>query len=206
MSGDSKRRWACKCWKCNKIIEGDFDWYDPGDPKPNINNIAYCKACYPKVREAEAKELDKYIHLKKRQMLKRAIERLNRQNVSMQELKPAIKAVSEKVKKEPDKFDSSYEIQTAIILVHNRIYAKMQYKIFNYQVDFLLPDIGVVLEIDGDRHQHKIGYDSVRDQEIKKALGPGWDIIRISTKLLDHGSMNLIKAIDAIIDKRQKAL
>lgn len=206
MSGDSKRLWGCKCWKCNKVIDGDFEWYDSGDPKPSINNIAYCQVCYPKIREAEKKELNKYIHMKKRRMLKTAIDRLNRQNAPMQQLKPAIKAVSDKVNEDPDKFDSSYEIQAAIILVYNRIYSKMQYKILNYQVDFLLPDIGVILEIDGDRHQHKIGYDSVRDQEIKKALGPGWDIIRIDTKLLDHNSMNLIKAINAVIDQRQKAL
>lgn len=205
MSG-SARTWTNKCWKCGKPVTGDYSWYDSEEPKPRITTRSYCENCYSKVREAEAKELDKYVKLKKQMMLKMALNRLERQDANMYELKPAIKVVSDKVKADPDKFDSSYEIQAAIILVHNHIYAKMQYKIDKYQVDFLLPEMGVVLEIDGDRHKYKKEYDSIRDYKIKQMLGPGWDIIRIKTEFLDVKAAKLPEAIQAIIDKRQKAI
>lgn len=205
MSGDSVRTWNNKCWKCGKLITGDFSWYHD-EELPTVNQIAYCECCYEKIKAADSKQLDKYIHLKKQMMFRMAVNRLNRQCVPMYELKPAIKVVEAKVKSDPDKFDSSYEIQAAIILVHNHIYAKMQQKIGKYQVDFLLPEIGVVLEIDGERHQYHKKYDNQRDAIISALLGPGWDIIRIDTKFLDQRSIKLPEAINAVIDKRQKAL
>ena len=79
----------------------------------------------------------------------------------------------------------------------------MQYKIGRYQVDFLLPEIGVVLEIDGDRHKYKKNYDNARDAYIKKQLGYGWDIVRIKTEYLDKNASKLVEAINGVIDYRE---
>lgn len=144
-----------------------------------------------------------YIKLKKKRMYESAVDNLEHQKISFVDYERAIKHVEKYVNEFPDKFDSSYEMIAAIILVHNNIKCKPQYKIGNYQVDFLLTEKKVVLEIDGERHQYKKSYDKKRDECIKKELGAGWEIIRIPTDLLDERASKLCDAIDKVIDYRK---
>lgn len=126
-------------------------------------------------------------------MIRKACRLLEAQNTNMYEYKEAIDVVTNFVEENADKIDSSYEALAAIVLVQNRIYSKMQYKVGPYQVDFLLPDLMVVLEIDGDRHKHRKSYDNKRDKFIKSELGPHWEIIRIDTDNLDKNAKNYQK-------------
>ena len=147
--------------------------------------------------------MELYIKLKKKEMFLKACCLLEKQETKMYEYKDAIEVVREHLEKNPDKYDSSYEVLAAIILVHNRIYTKMQYKVGKYQVDFLLPEWLVVLEIDGERHKHRKEYDTKRDIYIQNALGEGWDIVRIKTDYLDMNAKKLPEAIEKVIDYRQ---
>ena len=79
----------------------------------------------------------------------------------------------------------------------------MQYKVGRYQVDFLLPELFVVLEIDGERHVHKKAYDTKRDIQLQQMLGDGWDIIRIKTDYLDKDAKKLPDAIRKVVEHRQ---
>lgn len=151
----------------------------------------------------EIAERKQYIKLKKREMFRKAVNLLEKQHTNMYEYQEAIEVVWDFLEDNVDKFDSSYEVLTAIVLVQNRIYSKMQYRVGNYQVDFLLPDYLVVLEIDGERHKHKKDYDSVRDKEIKKMLGPHWEIIRIPTERLDMNAKKIPEAIDKVLEYRE---
>ena len=80
----------------------------------------------------------------------------------------------------------------------------MQYKVGRYQVDFLLPEMLVALEIDGERHKNKKEYDTKRDIYIQNALGEGWDIVRIKTDYLDMKATKLPEAIEKVIQYRQE--
>ena len=60
----------------------------------------------------------------------------------------------------------------------------------------------VALEIDGERHRYSKGKDSVRDEKIKKVLGPHWEIIRIKTDYLDKNAALLPVAIKRVLDAR----
>lgn len=198
---------SIKCWICGADAEETrFVTYKYGciDRAPvSPYHRCYCKKCR---KESEAKEkADKelYIKLKKNEMFLRACDILENQHTNMYEYREAIEVVKEFVEEQPDKFDSSYEMLSAIVLVHNRIHCKMQYKIGRYQVDFLLPELLVVLEIDGERHKHKKEYDSARDIAIQEALGEGWDIVRIPTDYLDKNAKKLPEAIHRVIDYRQ---
>ena len=198
------------CWECGKVLEEHdtyiHDFYDiNGDPvEYEIPwGRRYCEKCYKETNEKEKSDFEEYVRLKKRMMFNKACDTLEKQNAKMYEYRDAIKAVKEVTEEKPDNFDSSYEVLTAIILVKNRIYSKMQYKIGKYQVDFLLPEIGVVLEIDGERHRYSKAKDGKRDQFIKKELGTGWDIIRIKTDYLDKNAEKLVEAINAVIDYRE---
>lgn len=202
------------CWNCGKVAEKtkphwyyieEFQTFDEYHQTDEIHPWyrCYCKECYEKVKEQEEYELKEYVRLKKRMMFHRALNMLEKQNVRMYDYKEAIDVVEEHIAEHPDKYDSSYEVMAAIILVKNHIMTKMQYKIGKYQVDFLLPEIGVVLEIDGERHQYKKEHDRERDEFIKKELGYGWDIVRIKTNYLDKKATKLVDAINAVVDYRE---
>ena len=206
-----------KCWECGKVatkrISADFkdasDQFIPvyeilDDVNPEDYYFrCYCDECADKVKAQRQAEMNEYIRLKKRMMFHKALELLEKQHTKMYEYKDAIDVVEEHLKNNPDKYDSSYEVLASIILVHNRIYSKRQYKIGKYMVDFLLPVQGVVLEIDGERHKYQKGHDKKRDEYIKKELGYGWDIIRIKTDYLDQNAKLLPQAINAVMEYRE---
>lgn len=196
-----------KCWVCGK----------PATETRIVDNLSgcmverplskyvrcYCKDCKEQVDETEKRNRELYIKLKKREMFIRACELLEKQHTDMYKYKEAIEVVSDFVEEHPDKFDSSYEVLAAIVLVHNRIHCKMQFKVGRYQVDFCLPELFVILEIDGDRHKHRKLEDSERDKRIKKALGSPWEIVRINTEYLDMNAKKLPEAINKVIDYRE---
>lgn len=196
-----------KCWICGeeatKTRQVERKWGGQFEVPVSKYSRCYCERCAKEVAEKEKKERDLYIHLKKREMFLKACNTLESQHTDMYAYREAIDVVEEFINKNPDKFDSSYEVLAAIILVQNRIYCKMQYKVGPYQVDFLLPDDGIVLEIDGERHRHRKEYDSQRDMQIKRELGSGWDIIRINTDLLDQNAKKLPEAIKKVVDYRE---
>ena len=194
------------CWICGKpatetrpVFMGD-SWTTP---ELSEYRRCYCSECMKELVQRESEERKTYIRLKKKQMFLKACKLLEGQDTNMYEYKDAIEVVQDFVEDNPDKFDSSYEVLTAIILVHNRIHSKMQYKVGKYQVDFLLPDLLVVLEIDGERHKHKREYDSARDKFIKKELGPHWEIIRMKTDYLDKNAKKIPEAIDKVLEYRE---
>lgn len=194
------------CWICGKtatttrpVFNGSY-WETPTISE---KHRCYCEKCLKEEEQRESEERRLYIKLKKREMFRKAVKLLESQNTDMYEYKEAIEVVKDFLEDNVDKFDSSYEVLTAIVLVHNHIYSKMQYKVDKYQVDFLLPDLLVVLEIDGERHKHRKDYDSVRDKEIKKILGPHWEIIRISTDNLDKNAKKIPDAINKVLEYRE---
>lgn len=198
-----------KCWNCGAIATETkaftYDWIfkapEPREVSPYVR--CYCDKCVKEVEAKEKEERELYIKLKKREMFRKAVRILEKQDTKMYDYKDAIEVVEEHVENHPDKFDSSYEVLAAIVLVHNRIYSKMQYKIGRYQVDFLLPELFVVLEIDGERHVHKKAYDTKRDIQLQQMLGDGWDIIRIKTDYLDKDAKKLPDAIRKVVEHRQ---
>lgn len=202
-NGDSKNM---KCWICGKLATTTRPVYDGisvYSPSPSKYRRCYCDSCLKDAMKIESEERKTYIKLKKREMFRKAVNLLENQHTDMYEYKEAIEVVQDFLEDNVDKFDSSYEVLAAIVLVQNRIYSKMQYKVGKYQVDFLLPDLLVVLEIDGERHKHKKEYDSVRDKEIKKLLGPHWDIIRIPTEHLDKNAKKIPEAIEKVLEYRE---
>lgn len=202
-----------RCWECGKEATcrrrighlpehtglGEMDFLIQDEP---YTQRCYCKECFEKHMKRLREENELFVKIKKRRMLETALDCLEHQNVNMYSYQAAIKVVEEFVEENPDKFDSSYEMVAAIVLIKNRIKCKMQYKIGNYQVDILLPDLFVALEIDGDRHAHRKKYDSERDMTIKMMLGSQWEIVRIKTEYLDQHADRLLNAIKKVCDYR----
>lgn len=193
-----------KCWECGakatrtKVMTKHFDY-----SSLSSQYRCYCEECLKRVREEEKRDELEYVRLKKKVMFNSAIEKLETQSIDMYSLKPAIDKVKEYIERNPDKADSSYEIITAIILINAGVMFQMQKKILNYQVDFYIPSHKVILEIDGERHKSRKGYDRTRDEKIIEEVGYDWNLVRIGTDNLDKKAINLIKAIDGILKMRK---
>lgn len=104
-------------------------------------------------------------------------------------------------------FDSTEEIMVAIELVKNKIKAKHQFKIGSYRIDFLLPDLKVVLEVDGVcfHNERTKAKEAFRDNTIINKLGYDWEVIRITDKSINENITKLLPAIHNIIQARKKA-
>ena len=183
-----------KCWCCGKTAtktsrNGNF---------LNVSYRCYCAECFKEVTETDKRENEMYIYLKHKRMLLSALTILENQNTNMYQYKEAIEAVSEHLEENPDKYDSAYEVLAAIVLIQNRIRCKPQYPIGRYHVDFYLPELRIILEIDGDRHKYNKTKDSKRDATIKNLMNGQVDIIRIRTDFLDSNARKLPEAIEKV--------
>lgn len=103
-------------------------------------------------------------------------------------------------------FDSTEEIMVAIELVCKGIKARHQVKMGRYRVDFLLPELKVVLEVDGHlfHNGNTSEKEKVRDNLIIANLGSEWEVIRISDTLINKNIKMLVKSIKSVIDTRKK--
>ena len=206
---------SIKCWLCEKPAVAARPYhvgsqYDMGanfvTTEPTRHRRCYCQECYDKEYERVTEENRLYRILRKKKMFESAIKTLEDQSILLWKYREAINTVEQYNLEKVDKFDSSYEIIAAIILIQNEIKTNIHYKIDDYEVDFLLPDICVVLEIDGDRHKYQKEKDSVRDYVLKKKLGEDWEVIRIKTSYLDKHADRLVSAITKTLDARDKAV
>lgn len=193
-----------KCWICGKEnaeASRNLSKLDKHGINIFIDNEAqrmYCQECLEKKYEQRSEDIKEYVRLKKKLMFEKAVNKLEHQDMYFEELREAIEVVREALENDNDKFDSSEEVMSAIILIDNEIHIKPQYKIGKYQVDFLIPDWNVVLEIDGERHSHRKQYDRDRDKKILEILGKEWEIIRIPTTFINKHARELPKAICSV--------
>lgn len=194
-----------KCWICGSpdvvghltVKDGSFV-----EAQHQERWRCYCKECKKKTETEYDALKEEYVRLKKEVMFENAIETLEGQSINIYDYREAIDAVHDYIRSNPDKFDSSYEVIAAIVLIHNKVQCKPQAAIGRYRVDFMLPDEYVILEIDGERHKNNKYRDSERDRAIKEELGEFWEIIRIDTELLKTNAKELVRAIRKICEYR----
>lgn len=116
----------------------------------------------------------------------------------------AIGIVKNKIDR-PGWFQSTEEIMTALELLKKGYKIHHQVPILGYKVDFLIPDLKVVLEVDGDIfHQHKKATDAERDALIRSKMGDDWNVVRIKTSLINKNITRLVPAIKAVVNYRKK--
>ena len=113
------------------------------------------------------------------------------------------------VKKSLDKkgwFQSTEEIMVAIELLKCGYKVHHQVKIYEYSVDFIIPELKVALEIDGRifHGRDKKERENIRDEVICNKLGDGWELIRIDTENINTNITKLIPAIKAVKKSRKQ--
>ena len=137
-------------------------------------------------------------------MLERAIRSLEHQNLDIYDYEEAIKAVGEYARENLEKFDSSDEMIAAIVLIENELNITIGKRVGKYKVDFYIPALKAILEVDGDRHAGKHYYDNERDMELRRILGNEWEIVRIKTEYIEQQADLLVEAIKSIIAEKKK--
>lgn len=103
-------------------------------------------------------------------------------------------------------FQSTEEIMVAIELERQNIEYRHQVKFGIYRADFVLDKKKIVLEIDGTLFHTKNTEEkeNLRDNLICFNLGPEWEVIRVTDKLINENITKLAKAIDKTYSERKK--
>ena len=102
-------------------------------------------------------------------------------------------------------YQSTEEIMVALELVKKDIKVHHQVRVFDYRVDFVLPDLKVALEIDGAIYHKDNKKETIRDEIITNKLGKGYELIHISTDNINKNITKLLPAIRAVLRNRKKS-
>jgi very-short-patch-repair endonuclease len=198
-----------KCWECDNEGTVQFDLKKPEYFLGEIFDLVpasqrwYCEECFERISTERQKDRTEYIRLKKKLMLERAVRMMEKQDLDLYEYKEALDAIKSYSEENPDKFDSSHEMVAAAVLIYNEVAVKTQYKVAGYRVDFYIPELNAILEVDGNLHNYTKKRDSARDLKIKEELG-NVEIVRIKTKYIEQNAELLVEAIKTVIEERHK--
>lgn len=196
-----------KCWECGKEGTKQFELKKASEfcGFDMVSQRWYCEECYERIEKERKHDLQEYIRLKKKLMYERAVKAIERQNIELYEYKEALDAVKEFTEEHPDKFDSSHEMIAAAMLIYDEIPVKVHYMIAGSEVDFYLPSLKAVLEVDGDLYHKGHGKrDAAKDAKVRSELGNDHEVIRIDTKFLEQNAKMLVEAIVSMRDEMQK--
>ena len=165
------------------------------------NNIESSYKC-PKCEE-------KLMLIKKLEMIDKAERKLtmisgrNRMRKNI-DLSLEIKTVRNKVISGKNKFSSLPEAIVAIQLEHQKINYETQKEIGGKRVDFYLPDLKIILEIDGELYHKDDDEVFLRDRKIMRIIGEKWEIIHINSDYVPRYTWNLKEALPFIISERNE--
>ena len=171
-----------------------------------LRNIKYaCPECRKEAVAQERAEKEQMDLTGKERKLDNAVKRIPKMN-DITQYETALGLVRERLNRR-GWFQSTEEIMVALELARRGVKAHHQVKIFEYTVDFILPKMKVVLEIDGVPYHGKDRqkYQQTRDDVIKWKLGDDWEVIRISTDNINTNVTKLLPGIRAVLNGRKKS-
>lgn len=132
-----------------------------------------------------------------------AVSRIESNVKNVKSYQPAIDTIR-KVVLRKGWFQSTEEIMAGIELIKNGVRTIHQQKVGKYRVDFALPDMKVILEIDGKPFHSDKTKEGIRDGNIQLALGLSWYVVRIDTDLINKNISKLVPAIKAAVEAQEK--
>lgn len=172
-----------------------------------IRGVSYtCPECRKELIRQEREEKQRLGVPEKSDKLDTAVKRISK-HANIPDYENAICKVK-KCLSRPGWFQSTEEIMTALELLRNGIKVYHQVRVFDYFVDFILPELKVALEIDGSIYHGKDRYAQqvLRDDVIKNKLGDDWEVIHISTDDINKNVTRLLPAIRGVVNYRKKKI
>ena len=186
-----KTYYMVKCNECDEVFE-----HHKFNPKHMHTYL--CTRCKEIAKVAD----DQYLRSKKEMKFERAVERIKEKTKLTDKYKKAIEIVYRNLHRK-GWFHSTEEIMVAIELLKNDIKAIHQQKVGKYRIDFVLPEMKVLLEVDGSVYHNDINKEGIRDGNILLNIGLDWHIVRISTDKINKDITKLTKAIESIKESKE---
>lgn len=168
-------------------------------------DVSYkCKFCKEAEKFKKAEKRKPLSELESERRLEIAKEYLQRKGILNQYQKP-IEVLNKHLYK-TGWFQSSNEVLVGLELLRNGYKFNHQVIIGRWRADFIIPDIKIVLEVDGEMFHNKNTKEKeqLRDNFIINKMGEGWEVIRIKDSMLRKNIQRLIPAIKKVITERQK--
>lgn len=152
-----------------------------------------CNYCKGLIKKKEKIVLDhiENVETKAERRFNKAVANIEKQVKNFQAYEKAINIA----KTRAEKYGSIPEAMVAIELLKNKHKIIPQQKIGKYRVDFALPDIKMVVEVDGIIFHRRTERKEDREYAIQLALGFDWKIIHIPAELAAKRITMLEKAI-----------
>lgn len=185
-----------KCWVCGADVVSSYGMTD-------VMSGRFCHDHWLEHQREYKKTVAEYLKLKTEVMFERAMRTMDNAGVCMTDVQREAKAVQKHSKDCPEAYKSSDEMIAAVIMLHAGYDFELNYKIGKYIVDMYLPDQKLILEVDGDRHEHRQLQDSKRDVELRRMLGEEWEVIRIPTQYIEQNPAKIPEAVIVMAEKKR---
>lgn len=113
-------------------------------------------------------------------------------------------SVARKIVYEQFEFNSTEEMCFALQLEKEKIRYYPNYKIGDYKVDFILPDMKIIVEIDGELYHKDENKEFIRERGIMNVVGNDYEIVRLPASYVPgYIVKDLKEIIKFVIDKRK---
>lgn len=160
------------------------------------NGKYYCEICEEKMR-----------YVKKLTMVDKAEKLISKKprdkmEIPDEEVLKYSKIVRERISSGIDKFSSVPEVVAAIQMQRINLKYETQKIISGTKVDFYIPEIKIILEVDGSIYHSDKNKAFLRDRQIMRALGENWEIIHIDSNMIPKYTWKLKEALSFIIMQR----
>lgn len=160
-------------------------------------NVYICDKCDSKIRLT-----------KKIAMVDKAQKELEKRKGKMKSFKPKLdmseyaKVVKQRVIDGIDNFSSVPEAIIGIQMQRIGLKYKTQKEIAEKKVDFIIPEIKIILEIDGELYHTDENKSFLRDRQIMGAVGEKWEIVHIKAQEIPKYTWNLREALPHVVIQR----
>lgn len=170
-----------------------------GKDYENNKRVSYkCPKCEQKI-----------VFIKKIETLDKAENKLNtvsgkyraKKNI---DLSKEVQNIRKRIISKKDKFSSLQEAMVAIQLEHQKIKYESQKEISGKKVDFYLPDLKIILEIDGEIYHKDTDKEFIRDRQIMHEVGEEYEIVHINAESVPRYTWNLKEALPYIVEQRKE--
>ena len=169
----------------------------------DIMSGRFCKEHWREHQKQHKEIVTEYLNLKTQIMFERAVRTLENTGINMTNIKREAQAVQKHSADNPELYKSSHEMITAIIMLKAGYDFELNYKIGKYIVDMYLPDLKLIVEVDGERHNNSQLKDSKRDTELRRVLGEEWEVIRIPTQYIEQNPAKIPEAVTALAKQKR---
>lgn len=113
-------------------------------------------------------------------------------------------SVRKRIENGIDKFSSLQETMVAVQLEKQNLKYESQKEINGKKVDFFLPELKIILEIDGELYHTDENKEFLRDRQIMKGIGEEYEIVHIEADYVPRYTWNLKEALPYIVDQRKE--